>query len=91
VLGQHSESETATGKPWPAIEQEISGRGPDTVRRQYLDALHQLTERNVIAYYSAFLQAPPTPEIQILASSRISTRTASWRRSTGWIATSGWT
>lgn len=52
------------GKPWPAIEQEISGRGPDVVRHGYLDQLHQFTGRNVIAYYSGFLQAPPEPQMQ---------------------------
>lgn len=30
----------------------------DYVRRKYLDKLHQLTGRNIIAYYSGFLQKP---------------------------------
>ncbi len=55
---------TSDGKPWPAIEQEIGGRGPDVVRHDYLDQLHQATGRNVIAYYSGFLHAPPEPQMQ---------------------------
>lgn len=31
---------------------------PDTVRRKYLSGLHKLTKRNVITYYSAWLQKP---------------------------------
>lgn len=32
--------------------------GVDSVRRKYLDELHKKTGRNVIAYYSSFLQKP---------------------------------
>lgn len=52
------------GKPWPTIEQEIGGHGPDVVRHQYLAELHEATGRNVIAYYSGFLQVPPEPQLQ---------------------------
>lgn len=30
----------------------------DIIRRKYLDVMHQYTGRNVIAYYSGFLQKP---------------------------------
>ena len=30
----------------------------DTLRRRYLKHLHKLTDRNVIAYYSGWLQKP---------------------------------
>lgn len=37
----------------------------DTVRRKYLDALHQKTQRNVIAYYSGFLSKPENLALDI--------------------------
>jgi len=40
------------------VEQSHSGEGIDKVRRKYLDLLHQHTGRNVICYYSGFLQKP---------------------------------
>lgn len=45
---------------WNEILDEIraSGSTHDVVRRVYLDKLHQLTGRNVIIYYSGWLQKP---------------------------------
>lgn len=37
----------------------------DIVRRQYLQKLHQLTKRNVIAYYSGFLSKPDIEQSDI--------------------------
>lgn len=43
---------------WNDINDEIkqSGSTPDIVRRKYIKALHNLTSRNVIIYYSGWLQ-----------------------------------
>lgn len=38
----------------------------DTVRRSYLEKLHQKTGRNIIAYYSAFLSKPGLRETAII-------------------------
>lgn len=41
------------------IQQEINHKNPaplDTIRRKYLNQIHQHTKRNVIAYYSGWLQ-----------------------------------
>lgn len=41
------------------IQQEINNKNPaalDTIRRKYLAKIHQHTKRNVIAYYSGWLQ-----------------------------------
>lgn len=47
---------------WNEVLGEIIGAQPvggvDSVRRKYLAALHEKTGRNVIAYYSGFLQKP---------------------------------
>jgi ClpP class serine protease len=45
---------------WSDILDEIRSHGSthDAVRRQYLRTLQQLTDRNVIAYYSGWLQKP---------------------------------
>jgi ATP-dependent protease ClpP protease subunit len=40
------------------IKQQTGGNGIDEVRRKYLALLQQKTGRNVIAYYSGFLQKP---------------------------------
>jgi ClpP class serine protease len=37
-------------------ELRVKGSGHDIVRREYLEKLHKLTKRNVIAYYSGWLQ-----------------------------------
>lgn len=42
-----------------------AGLALDAVRRKYLAALHDLTGRNVIAYYSGFLSKPPMPGLDI--------------------------
>jgi hypothetical protein len=45
---------------WHDLLSEIRTKGSthDVIRREYLDALHQLTGRNVILYYSGWLQKP---------------------------------
>ncbi|MBQ9582524.1 MAG: hypothetical protein IJQ63_10165 [Synergistaceae bacterium] len=47
---------------WAEVLHEIQGvqvENPlDTVRRKYLELMHKYTKRNVIAYYSSFLQKP---------------------------------
>lgn len=47
---------------WSAVLREIQGTPQtsslDTVRRKYLKIMHEYTGRNVIAYYSGFLQKP---------------------------------
>lgn len=52
---------------WEQIGEEIkieSGQSPfDKVRRKYLNSLHVKTGRNVIAYYSGWLQKPNFNEI----------------------------
>lgn len=41
------------------------GNTIDTVRRKYLKKVHDLTERNVIAYYSGWLQKPKAPDTAV--------------------------
>lgn len=47
---------------WGEVLSEIQsvqvGNPLDIIRRKYLDIMHQYTGRNVIAYYSGFLQKP---------------------------------
>jgi len=45
---------------WDDLLREITNRGStyDVVRREYLQKLHEYTGRNVIIYYSAWLQKP---------------------------------
>lgn len=57
---------------WSSVLEEIGRRSTegkqalDVVRRKYLKQLHQHTGRNVIAYYSGWLQRPPnTPNLQV--------------------------
>lgn len=40
------------------VELHASGSTFDLIRRKYLKQLHELTERNVIAYYSGWLEKP---------------------------------
>ncbi len=44
------------------------GSGFDVIRRKYIKALSDLTGRNVIAYYSGWLQKPPIKDLQPLVS-----------------------
>jgi hypothetical protein len=37
----------------------------DIVRRKYLNSLHKVTGRNIIAYYSGFLSKPGMPQLEI--------------------------
>jgi membrane-bound ClpP family serine protease len=52
---------------WHDILKEISEKGSthDVVRREYLKNLHRLTNRNIIIYYSAWLQKPNVGGIQV--------------------------
>src|SRR5271155_1937860 len=47
---------------WNEVVREVQKRqaitAVDVVRHEYLDKLHKLTGRNVIAYYSGFLSKP---------------------------------
>ena len=47
---------------WGEVLSEIQsvqvGNPLDIIRRKYLDIMHRYTGRNVIAYYSGFLQKP---------------------------------
>ncbi len=49
---------------WNELLDEIraEGSGHDTIRRKYLKRLFNLTKRNVIAYYSGWLQKPEVKE-----------------------------
>jgi hypothetical protein len=49
---------TALLKEIASTKQEGDTSGADIVRRKYLAKLHALTNRNIIAYYSGFLQKP---------------------------------
>jgi hypothetical protein len=48
---------------WGAIHNEvgISGHTTDVIRRKYLNRLHKLTGRNIIVYYSGWLQKQSVP------------------------------
>ena len=48
---------------WHSILEEIQHRGSihDVIRREYLAKLHSVTGRNVIVYYSGWLQKPGVP------------------------------
>ncbi len=52
---------------WSEILNEISGTGSthDVVRRNYLTALHDYTNRNAIVYYSGWLQKPGYPGVEV--------------------------
>lgn len=52
---------------WHELQDEIKERGStfDVVRRERLKALHELTGRNVIVYYSGWLQKPKLPGTQV--------------------------
>ena len=52
---------------WDEIlaKMDATGNSCDSVRRGYLKKLHNVTHRNIIAYYSAFLQKPTASNISI--------------------------
>lgn len=52
---------------WNEILNEIEATGSThaVVRRRYLRALHELTGRNAIVYYSGWLQKPNLPGVEI--------------------------
>jgi len=52
---------------WKEILNEITAAGSthDVIRRKYLEKLHEVTERNVIIYYSGWLQKPGLPGTEV--------------------------
>jgi ClpP class serine protease len=57
---------------WTVLQKEIANTKPegdnspvDIVRRKYLAKLHDLTKRNIIAYYSGFLSKPKIEGVEI--------------------------
>jgi hypothetical protein len=52
---------------WSELLSEVieGGGKKDLVRRKYLKKLNRLTRRNVIVYYSGWLQKPTAPEIAL--------------------------
>ena len=52
---------------WKEILDEINAAGSthDVIRRNYLEKLHQVTGRNVIIYYSGWLQKPVLPGVEV--------------------------
>ncbi|GAG81086.1 unnamed protein product, partial [marine sediment metagenome] len=52
---------------WHEILNELnrSGSTHDIIRRKYLKRLNNLTGRNVIAYYSGWLQKPDVPGTEL--------------------------
>ena len=59
---------------WSEILAEVAAakNDCDQVRKKYLVALHALTGRNVIAYYSGWLQKPDIKNPRVLSISRFS-------------------
>ncbi|MEK7354497.1 MAG: S49 family peptidase [Chloroflexota bacterium] len=47
------------------LNPQQAGQAIDTVRRKYLNLLHENTKRNVIAYYSGFLSKPEVSGLDI--------------------------
>jgi len=52
---------------WHSILEEIRKRGSihDVIRREFLAKLYDVTGRNVIVYYSGWLQKPGLPGVQV--------------------------
>ena len=52
---------------WHGILYEISESGStyDVIRRKYLKKLHEKTGRNIIIYYSGWLQKPGLPGVEV--------------------------
>jgi ClpP class serine protease len=52
---------------WHAILDELKEAGSthDVIRRKYLSRLHAVTGRNVILYYSGWLQKPDVAGVQV--------------------------
>ena len=52
---------------WGEVEHQIANvpNPLDSIRRKYLNLMHQYTERNIIAYYSGFLQKAGVDETGI--------------------------
>jgi len=58
---------------WNDILNEIKAAGSthDIIRRKYLKQLHKITKRNVIIYYSGWLQKPELKEVGISDSDKV--------------------
>jgi hypothetical protein len=52
---------------WNEILDELkeAGSAQDIIRRRYLKRLHEVSERNVILYYSGWLQKPDAKGVEI--------------------------
>ncbi len=52
---------------WNELLDKIKAAGSvhDLIRRQYLRELHELTKRNVVIYYSGWLQKPKTEGVEV--------------------------
>ena len=52
---------------WDEVNTEIikAGSTHDVIRRNYIRELHELTQRNVILYYSGWLQKPGLPGTEL--------------------------
>jgi hypothetical protein len=83
---------------WKTLVDEVntlkaSGSAYDLVRRKYVRQLHEHTGRNVIVYYSGWLQKPDVIGAGLgdLFSINDNDKTASWPPSTSLIAPKVWT
>lgn len=58
---------------WNDVLNEIKevGNPQDTIRRKYLKSLQEITDRNVIIYYSGWLQKPEAPGLGINDNDKI--------------------
>lgn len=61
------EEDFQAGKNWNQVLVDLRSRGSshDVVRREYLEHLNRVTDRNVIAYYSGWLQKPQLHELGV--------------------------
>ena len=52
---------------WNDLLNEINEAGGthDIIRRRYLKELNEITDRNIVAYYSGWLQKPEIPDVAI--------------------------
>ncbi len=52
---------------WHEILYEVTKAGGklDVIRRKYLETLHKVTKRNIIIYYSGWLQKPGVPNVEL--------------------------
>lgn len=62
-----SDESFASGRNWNQVLVDLQSRGSshDVVRREYLEQLRAVTRRNVIAYYSGWLQKPQLAQLGV--------------------------